>query len=150
MTTHDSSSINEVIDFSFKKKEDSESLPFSPIHHSFVALEEFNGAKTHYHLLEPNQDSRGLLVCITGIRTAMTVFESLAYKLLEKTNFTILRLDLFGRGFSDFPPERPHNDQYFARQVYATIKTLGNHFLFIFYVSLIYFQKKNISLFKNN
>jgi pimeloyl-ACP methyl ester carboxylesterase len=80
--------------------------------------------KTRY-ILEGNDRSNDLVICIHGIGSFSYTFEFLSQR-LKQQKFEILRFDLYGRGFSDHPDE-DHTCDLFCTQLWELLRKL--HFM---------------------
>lgn len=81
--------------------------------------------KTRY-VLEGELDNKNapLIVCVHGIGSGVYSFQTFANEVLKHGGFRILRLDLYGRGFSDSVHE-PHTGELFVEQLHELLVHLN-------------------------
>jgi len=84
---------------------------------SFVQLP--NGV-THYELSNP--DNEEIVVFVHGFSVPYFIFDP-TYEFLSRSGFSVLRYDLFGRGFSDRPYKR-YNINFFVNQLADLLDSL--------------------------
>ena len=84
---------------------------------SFVQLP--NGV-THYELSNPGNEE--IVVFVHGFSVPYFIFDP-TYEFLSRSGFSVLRYDLFGRGFSDRPYKR-YNINFFVNQLADLLDSL--------------------------